>query len=627
MAADDTNNSISKIVITNSHKIMVKKISLSLLGVLLTVPLLVQGQSDKWQPAENPLVTRWAEGINPEEPLPEYPRPQMERDEWKNLNGLWNYTVAPILEDKPRQWDGEILVPFAIESALSGVKKRVGPDNKLWYNKTFTIPEDWSGERIKLHFGAVDWRAEVWVNGKKVGSHDGGYIAFSFDITDALKENEDQQITVSVWDPTDDGFQPRGKQVRDPRGIWYTPTTGIWQTVWLEPVPEVAIKDLEMTPNIDDQYLNLEVQTDAEARDYTIKAEAFADGEKVSEISGDLKEQMQLSIPNMKLWSPDNPFLYDLTVSLHHNGKKVDEVDSYFGMREIRIDKAEDGFVRLFLNDEPLFHYGLLDQGFWPDGVYTAPTDDALKYDIEVTKDLGFNMIRKHVKVEPNRWYYWADKVGVLVWQDMPNGDRHIKRGEEDIERVAQSAYNYKKELKEIIGQFDNHPSIVTWVPFNEGWGQFETEKIAEMVQDLDSSRLVNVVSGWQDRGVSDMHDIHSYPGPDMPEPEEDRAAILGEFGGEALVVEDHLWIQDFSRAPGHYETSQSEDELFNTYEALLNELMELKEKGLAGAVYTQTTDVESEVNGIMTYDREVIKFDKQFLKELHQDLINQDAE
>src|SRR5699024_4176916 len=259
------------------------------------------------------------------------------------------------------------------------------------------------------------------------------------------------------------------------------------------------------------------------------------------------------------LWSPSNPFLYDLNVALYKGEQKVDEVKSYFGMREVRLGEGSDGYVRLFLNDKPLFHYGLLDQGFWPDGIYTAPTDEALKYDIQVTKDLGYNMIRKHVKVEPNRWYYWADKMGILVWQDMPNGDKHIDRGEEDINRVAQSAYDFKKELGEMIDQFDSHPSIVTWVPFNEGWGQFNTEQIAEMVKEMDPSRLVDAPSGWQDRGVGDMHDIHSYPGPDMPDTEEGRAAILGEFGGQALGVKGHLWIKDVSRSPCHYDTSRSE--------------------------------------------------------------------
>lgn len=596
--------------------------TVTLLIVCTVIPLSACAQSSDWQPAENPLMTRWADDVNPENPLPEYPRPQMERSKWKNLNGLWNYAIVPVLDDRPSSWDGDILVPFGIESALSGVKKRVGPDNKLWYQKTFSVPGDWNKEQILLHFGAVDWKADVWVNGKKVGRHNGGYTSFSFDITEALKQQGKQKITVAVWDPTDDGFQARGKQVRDPRGIWYTPTTGIWQTVWIEPVPEVAIDDLQMTPDIDNKSLSLTVKGTSDSENYTVKAVALDGETKAGEAQGKLGEKLTLPVENMKLWSPDNPFLYDLTVSLYKDGNKVDEVSSYFGMREIRLGTAEDGYVRLFLNDKPLFHYGLLDQGFWPDGIYTAPTDEALKYDIQVTKNLGFNMIRKHVKVEPARWYYWADKLGVLVWQDMPNGDRHIGRRDKDINRVAQSEYHYKKELKEMIGQFGNHPSIVTWVPFNEGWGQFKTKEIAAMVKKLDSSRLVDIPSGWADRGVGDMHDIHSYPGPDMPETEENRAAILGEFGGQALVVKDHLWIQDFSRAPGHYKTSQSKEKLHQKYNQLLQELMKLKEKGLAGAVYTQTTDVESEVNGIMTYDREVIKFNKEELRKLHQQLI-----
>lgn len=601
-----------------------KSTNLILKGLVLCLlfPLSGIAQSDTWQPADNPLMTRWADDINPGEPLPEYPRPQMKREEWKNLNGLWQYAVVPVMNQKPQKWEGDILVPFGIESALSGVKKRVGPDNKLWYHKTFTVPDSWNGKRVVLNFGAVDWRSDFWVNGQKVGSHDGGYTSFSHDISGALNKEGEQQITVAVWDPTDDGFQPTGKQVRDPRGIWYTPTTGIWQTVWLEPVPEVAIKELNTTPDIDNGHLNISVEGSSADQDYTVKATAYDGDQKIGEVSGKLGEELELPVDNAKLWSPDNPFLYDLTVSLHQNGEKVDEVESYFGMREVRLGEGSDGYVRLFLNDKPLFHFGLLDQGFWPDGIYTAPTDEALKYDIQVTKDLGYNMIRKHVKVEPNRWYYWADKMGILVWQDMPNGDKHIGRGEEDINRVAQSAYDYKKELKEMINQFDSHPSIVTWVPFNEGWGQFNTEKIAKIVEEMDPSRLVDIPSGWQDRGVGDMYDIHSYPGPDMPETEDDRAAILGEFGGQALVVKDHLWIQDFSRAPGHYKTSQSKEKLHSKYDELIKALMPLKEKGLAGAVYTQTTDVESEVNGIMTYDREVVKFNQEHLRQMHEKLI-----
>ena len=591
--------------------------------ITLLAPFITYAQEGNWQPADNPLMTRWAEDIDPDEPLPEYPRPQMKREEWTNLNGLWNYAIVPAFNEKPESWDGEILVPFGIESALSGVKKRVGPDNKLWYHTTFEVPDNLNSKRLLLHFGAVDWRTTVWINDKKMGQHEGGYTSFSFDISEALKAKGEQEITISVWDPTDDGYQPTGKQVRDPQGIYYTPTTGIWQTVWLEPVPEAAIKDLKMTPDIDENILHLTVESNKSSSDYRVEAVAMENGTEVGKISGDLGTSLSLPVEDAKLWFPSNPFLYDLKVTLYNGDQKVDEVKSYFGMREVRLGEGPDGFTRLFLNDEPVFHYGLLDQGFWPDGIYSAPTDEALKYDIQVTKDLGFNMIRKHVKVEPNRWYYWADKMGMLVWQDMPNGDRHIGPDDDDINRTAQSAIDFKDELKDMINQLYNHISIVTWVPFNEGWGQFNTESIADFTANLDSTRFVDIPSGWADRGVGDFHDIHSYPGPDMPEPEEDRAAILGEFGGEALVVENHLWIQDFSNAPSHYETSQSRKALHKTYERLLRELIKLKDKGLAGAVYTQTTDVESEVNGIMTYDREVIKFDEERLNKIHNQLIN----
>jgi len=474
-----------------------------------------------------------------------------------------------------------------------------------------------------LHFGAVDWASDVWVNGHKLGHHRGGYDSFAYDITDAI-QNGEQTITVAAWDPSDAGYQPRGKQVRNPRGIWYTNTTGIWQTVWLEPVPKVSIKDLRMQPDIDEKQLSLKVKGSTEKEGYTVHAAAYAGDTKAGEATGKLGEAFNIDVDPLKLWSPESPFLYDLKVTLRRNGKDIDQVSSYFGMREIRLGKAEDGYVRFFLNDKPLFHFGLLDQGFWPDGLYTAPTDNALKYDIKVTKDLGYNMIRKHVKIEPNRWYYWADKMGVLVWQDMPNGDRHIGRNDDDINRVAQSAYQYKVELEEMIDEHYNHPSIVTWVPFNEGWGQFQTEQVTNLVEQWDPTRLVDNPSGWADRGVSDMNDIHSYPGPDMPETEEDRAAVLGEFGGQALVVREHLWLQDFSKAPSHFKTSQSKERLHTKYDSLVTAVMPLKDKGLAGAVYTQTTDVEIEVNGIMTYDRRVIKFDQEHLRKLHNRLIHE---
>lgn len=562
------------------------------------------------------LETPWSSKVG-DVPHPEYPRPQMVRDSWKTLNGEWQYTITPAHADRPEAWDGTIRVPFPIESALSNVTRALNPEQELWYHQTFNVPADWKNKRVLLHFEAVDWQARVWVNGQYLGEHRGGYDAFSFDITEALRDGK-QQVTLAVWDPTDAGFQPVGKQSLQPRSIWYTSTSGIWQTVWIEGVNEAHIEGLTMTPDIDKGQLHLTISGTGTPDKYTVEATAMAEGKEVAQVSGKLNTLLSLSIKKPRLWSPDTPFLYDLVVKLSGPDGMVDEVKSYFGMREIRTGKDENGIPRFFLNDKELFHFGTLDQGFWPDGLYTAPTEEAMKYDIEVTKELGYNMIRKHVKVEPKTWYYWCDKMGMLVWQDMPNGDKHIKPTEPDIERVAESAYDFRMELKELITEKYNHPCIVTWVPFNEGWGQFQTAETVEFIEGLDSTRLVDATTGWADRKVGDMHDIHSYPGPDMPEVESDRVAVLGEFGGQAYVDKEHLWINDFSKAPSHYKTSPSQEELVKKYDELIHKLIELKEKGLAASVYTQTTDVESEVNGLMTYDRKVIKFDKQHMKELH---------
>ena len=598
---------------------MRKKIIYSLALYVFASLNIANGQTS-WKPVKGTLTTPWTNKVNPEKVLPDYPRPQMVREGWQNLNGLWDYAITPILKDKPTEWQGKILVPFAIESDLSGVKKAVGPEEILWYQRTFTAT-NLPNKKLLLHFGAVDWKTTVWVNGKKVGTHQGGYDAFSFDITSALRKGQ-QQIVVKVWDPTDKGFQPIGKQTLNPRGIWYTSTTGIWQTVWLETVPQNAIEHLKITPDMDAKTASVIVSATDQATGYSVRAIAFDHGKKVSETKGTLNEPLTLQIGDMKLWSPDDPFLYDLIVSLYHNGQKVDEVKSYFGMRKISLGKDDKGVPRLFLNNKALFQFGPLDQGFWPDGIYTAPTDEALKFDIQSTKDWGFNMIRKHVKVESQRWYYWCDKIGMLVWQDMPSGDKHIQPKDPDIERVAQSAYNFKKEWKNLIDEHYNHPSIVTWVPFNEGWGQFETAAIAELTKKLDPTRLVNATTGWSDRNTGDMYDKHDYPGPGMFPVTSDRASVLGEFGGQALVVKDHIWLTDFSKAPNHFKTSQSESALHEKYDVMMDSLMQLKKKGLAAAVYTQTTDVEIEVNGIMTYDRKVMKFDKDHFKKINSKVI-----
>jgi hypothetical protein len=574
-----------------------------------------------WAPAQGPLMTRWAKDVRPDNVLPEYPRPQLVRQDWLNLNGLWQYAIRPKDLGKPDQWDGQLLVPFPIESALSGVMKRVPADQRLWHRRAFAIPAGWAGKRTLLHFGAVDWETTVLVNGKEVGTHRGGYDPFTFDVTDALKPTGEQELLVAVWDPTDAGTQPRGKQVRNPRGIWYTPTTGIWQTVWLEPVPSpgpgpLYVKSVRFTPDVDKG--EVEVLIEANYQSPNVWAEVVVGGGPVWQpgVAGftiQTGQPSRLKIPTPHLWTPDDPHLYSVTVHLvrEHPGPMMREhgetVSSYFAMRKIGLAKDDKGVLRVMLNNKPLFQYGLLDQGFWPDGLYTAPTDEALKSDIEATKKLGFNLARKHVKVEPDRWYYWCDKLGLLVWQDMPSGDKYIRAQDPDITRTPESAKQFDAELKAMIDALRNHPSIVMWVPFNEGWGQFDTARVAAWVKQYDPSRLVNATSGWTDRGVGDIHDIHVYPGPGIPPLEEKRAAVLGEFGGLGLPVKGHTWQAERNWG---YRSFQTPEALTEAYERLIVKMRPLIGRGLSAAIYTQTTDVEIEVNGMLTYDRALVKMD-----------------
>jgi beta-galactosidase/beta-glucuronidase len=561
-----------------------------------------------WEPAKGPLLTRWAKEVSPKNAHPEYPRPQMVRKDWRNLNGLWQYAIRPKDDSQPQKYAGQILVPFPIESALSGVMKAVGQDNRLWYRRTFETPKKWAGRRILLHFGAVDWDATVWVNSKQVGDHRGGYDPFTFDITDALKNAGPQEIVVSVWDPTDAGTQPRGKQVREPRGIWYTAVTGIWRTVWLEAVPQTYIESIIIVPDLDRESVRLvatcsgaTVACRVEAR---VKDWMFTRGKA----QGKPGEEFVVKIKKPQLWSPDSPFLYDLTLTLKDDsGKTLDAVSSYFGMRKIEVKKDKAGINRLRLNNEVLFQFGPLDQGWWPDGLYAAPTDAALRYDIETLKQLGCNMLRKHVKVEPARLYYWCDRLGLMVWQDMPNGDKHIRGDQADLKRSEESAAQFELELTRVIKAFRNHPCIIMWVPFNEGWGQYDTPRIVDLIKQHDPSRLVDNASGWTDRGVGDVHDIHRYPGPAAPPTEENRAAVLGEFGGLGLPVKGHTWQDEKNWG---YRSYKTREELTDAYVALIENLRTLIGEGLCAAVYTQTTDVEIEVNGMMTYNRAMIKAD-----------------
>jgi hypothetical protein len=591
------------------------------LALLLTASLSARAD---WQPAKGRLMTRWAKEVSPSNAHPEYPRPQMVREQWLNLNGLWDYAIADATASQPSQFNGQILVPFPIESALSGVMKPLSENQRLWYHRTFSLPEGWQGQNILLHFGAVDWETTVWVNGKELGHHRGGYDGFSFDATSALKPSGDQEIVVGVTDPTDAGTQPRGKQVRHPQGIWYTSTSGIWQTVWLEPVASSHIDSFKITPNVDDSSVSVRVRALADGN-VAVRATVFDGGQLVAEgelqFSGTgertLTSSIKLPVRNGKLWSPGSPFLYDLKLTLLKDGQSADQVSSYFGLRKIAVAKDENGVPRLCLNNRRLFQLGPLDQGFWPDGLYTAPTDDALRYDIEVIKKLGMNMARKHVKIEPDRWYYWCDKLGLLVWQDMPSGDKYIGGRDPDITRTSESGQEFETELKALVDGRGNHPCIVMWVPYNEGWGQWDTSRIVDLIKSWDPSRLVDNASGWSDRQVGDVHDIHSYPGPAAPHVESGRAGVLGEFGGLGLPIPGHTWQEERNWG---YRTFKNRDELTDAYLRLIDKLHPLTgASGLSAAVYTQTTDVEVEVNGLMTYDRELVKMDASAVAEANQ--------
>lgn len=578
--------------------------------------------SAQWKPAGDKIKTDWATQIDPENVLPEYPRPIMERSEWKNLNGLWNYAVIDKGAALPQNFEGEILVPFAIESSLSGVGRTLGEQAELVYRRDFTTPSQWRGQRVLLHFGAVDWKADVWVNDVKVGSHTGGFTPFSFDITAALNANGKNTLTVKVWDPTDKGPQPRGKQVSRPEGIWYTPVSGIWQTVWLEPVPQRYIENLRITPDIDNHRLTVEVQTSDPAASDLLEVAVY-DGEALVASAKSINGQpVEVAMPaDAKLWSPDSPNLYDLKVSLRDGKKVIDAVDSYAAMRKFSTARDKDGIVRLELNNEPLFQYGPLDQGWWPDGLYTAPTDEALLYDIQKTKDFGFNMIRKHIKVEPARWYTYCDRLGIIVWQDMPSGDRNPEwqnrkyfEGTE-LTRTPESEATYRKEWKEIMDCLYSYPCIGTWIPFNEAWGQFKTVEIAKWTKQYDPTRLVNPASGGNHYTCGDMLDLHNYPAPEMYLYDAQRATVLGEYGGIGLVLKDHLWEPD--RNWGYVQFNSSK-EATDEYVKYADMLLQLVKRGFSAAVYTQTTDVEVEVNGLMTYDRKVIKLDEKRVSEIN---------
>ena len=549
-----------------------------------------------WSPASSPLFTRWAKDVTPTNVLPEYPRPQLVRGDWLNLNGLWDYALTGDTTNPPAQFSGQILVPFPVESGLSGVAQPLKPEGKLWYHRRVKIPGEWSGRRVRLNFGAVDWRCQVWVNQKPVGEHQGGYDTFSFNITPALNGNGQAEILICVTDPTE-GDQPRGKQAIKPEGVFYTSTSGIWQTVWLEPVTETCIERLKLTPDLDAQGLRLQVAVASLADDLEVEASAKIGDQVVGHVVGMPNAPLLLPVPKARLWSPEDPFLYDLEVVLKRGGREVDRVKSYFGMRDVSSQKDERGRMAVALNRKPYFQIGLLDQGFWPDGIYTAPTDEALRFDLEFLKRSGFNLVRKHVKIEPERWYYWCDKLGLLVWQDMPSANNTTPEARNDFEI----------ELRRMIEGRFNHPAIIQWVLFNEGWGQFDTERLVKEIGKLDPSRLVDNAAGWTDMRVGDIVDTHSYPEPGVIEPDAQRATVLGEFGGIGFRMEGHTW----SSESWGYESAVNVEGVRAWYLRLMRAVWRLHDKsGLSASVFTQITDVETECNGLMTYDRAVSKID-----------------
>ena len=580
----------------------------------------------EWQPAGDRIMTEWGENLDPAMVHQEYPRPQMVREDWKNLNGLWNYAITAADAENVQCTDGKILVPFAVESALSGVGKTVTENEALWYEREFTVPFSWKDDRVLLHFGAVDWHAQVYVDGNFVGEHKGGYSPFAFDITDQLSSARKHTLKVKVLDTTNQSWQPRGKQVNNPHGIWYTAVTGIWQTVWLEPVSNSHVKTYLATSDIDNSTLKVNVDVQLKEGD-VCRVSLIDEGVVVAVAEG---TDVTMEVPQMKLWSPDSPYLYDLEISVLRNGKAIDKVKGYTAMRKISYATDESGHKRLLLNNEPLFQFGPLDQGWWPDGLYTAPSDEALEFDIVKTKEMGFNMIRKHVKVEPARWYWHCDRLGMLVWQDMPSTYDHRfnawKYSDFDLVNdkdvfPAEGMANYYKEWAEIIASKKTFPCIVVWVPFNEAWGQFNTQEVVTATRELDNTRLINYASGgnfYRDCDA-EIFDLHHYPQPKMFLYDETKVNVLGEYGGIGWPVEGHLWQPDKNWG---YVKFKSADEVLDTYVQYADMLIPLIGEGFSAAVYTQTTDVEIEVNGLMTYDRKVVKLDVDRLREINTKVI-----
>jgi hypothetical protein len=617
-------------------KLSFKSISalLSLLVALWTVTTSTARAEKQWQPVAGKMMTRWGKDVSPSNAWREYPRPQFERKSWVNLNGLWDYAITAREETIPTDWLGKILVPYAIEATLSGVGKLLEPDQALWYRRSFKLKLK-PDRRLLLNFEAVDYHATIWVNGRQVGEHIGGNTAFSFDITEAVKPGQND-ITARVWDVTG-GTQLRGKQTLEPGGIWYTRVSGIWQTVWLEEVPTQYLADVRITTTINPAVINVLPELSGKTvSTEKVRVTASLGRRQIASVEG--QGTVKLDIPEAKLWSPAHPNLYDLKIDLlDAQGKVVDTVKSYAGIREVGQKRDAQGNLRFTLNGEEIFHWGPLDQGWWPDGLLTPPSDAALRSDVDYLKQSGFNMIRKHIKVEPRRYYAYCDRIGMMMWQDQVSGGTGQQRGgqnlspkwtrlqpnPQDAEWSDADHAEWMAELKAMMDELKNHPCIVVWVPFNEAWGQHRSMEVGRWTMDYDPTRLVNIASGGNFWPVGHVADGHRYPDPGFPLEQkrfDDFIKVVGEFGGHGWPVEGHLWDTS-KRNWGYGGLPKTKEEYLGRFEKSFNILAELKSKGIAAGVYTQTTDVEGEINGLMTYDRAVKKIPASKLAKWHQRL------
>lgn len=528
----------------------------------------------------------------------QYPRPNMVRPQWQSLNGPWDLEI--VSETGNELYKGKVEVPFPVESESSGVKMKINANEKLIYTRSFVVKDNRDSKRVLVHFEGIDFHAKVFVNKQYAGEHKGGYDPFYFDISDYLIPGSNQTLKVEVQDPTDAGNQSRGKQVSEPGGIYYTSASGIWQSVWLETVPDMYIKSYHYFPDIDNSNILLIVKTNKKADHSKLNIRADFKGKEIYNQTMAFSDSILIPVNKLYLWTPEQPNLYQLQIRLLENDHIIDEIEGYFGMRKVAL--STDGVQkRILLNNQFVFQNGVLDQGYWPDGIYTAPDDEALKNDIVMAKKLGFNMLRKHVKVEPRRFYYWCDVLGMLVWQDMPSGDTKIGVNDKDIDKKKEDAIQFEYELNQMIETLHNHPSIIMWIPFNEGWGQYDTKRIVELVKHKDPGRLVSNASGWVDRGVGDIYDIHPYPEPRLPKAQKDRAIVIGEFGGVSLKDKSYVW----SAESWGYSELEDSVSFLDTYESFYDKVWEMKDhQHLSAVVYTQLTDVETETNGLITYNR-----------------------